>query len=51
MALPSRVPTKISKITTGVKPIFENATPTTPTKTRAMTATNRNTRIAKTSTL
>ena len=47
MALPTRVPTKISRIITGVKPMFENATPLTPTKTKPTMATIRNRRMAK----
>jgi hypothetical protein len=48
MALPSKVPMRISRMTTGVKPMFENATPMTPTKTKPTTVTNRNRRMANT---
>jgi hypothetical protein len=46
-ALPSNVPIRIITITAGVNPMFEKATPTTPTKTRLATANKISKRITK----
>jgi hypothetical protein len=47
MKLPIKVPTKISKIITGVKPTSSKAMLMAPKKTRATTTNNKASKIAK----
>jgi hypothetical protein len=51
MELPQKVPIKIRRIATGVKPTFSSATVMTPIKIRARIATSKISRIAKTAKL